>query len=76
MRSKAEGERKVITGLEEKTRKRSAFMRWKSIVQKKEEKNLSNVKLSKKKQEAGIASNSENILRESKEEFLKALEDR
>ena len=61
-------------GGEEKAKKTSAILCW-ALVVKKEGKNVSHRHISKRKQEAEILSNVEKILREFKEEWVKALED-
>ena len=74
-RSEAEVEKKGARGFEEKERKKSSWLSWKLIVQVKERKNVSIMKLGKRKKEKGLTIEEEKNLREPKKECLTCLED-
>ena len=69
-----EEERKGLRGCKEKAKKRSAMMCLTLVLKIKEGNNASNVQISKRKEETGMLISVKN-LRESEEDWAKALED-
>ena len=75
-RSKAEGERKGMRGCKEKMKKRAAVQYWSMVVKKKQGKNVSQVRIRKRKKEADIACDEDGTsLREAEEKWEKALDE-